>query len=82
MRVAASIIAFRLSSLLGLAMLSILIKSEQTVNYRGLNFVWPEFGAGKAGDGAYASCGICSITQKKKSVFGGSIPNRFSLEAI
>ena len=29
----------------------------------------------------HASWGICSITQKKKSVFGGSIPNRFSLEA-
>ena len=29
----------------------------------------------------YASWGICSITQKKKSVFGCSIPNRFSLEA-
>ena len=30
---------------------------------------------------AYASWGICSITQKKKSVTGCSIPNRFSLEA-
>jgi len=29
----------------------------------------------------HVSWGICSITQKKKSVFGGSIPNRFSLEA-
>src|ERR1700723_21797 len=29
----------------------------------------------------YVSCGICSSAQKKKSVFGGSIPNRFSLEA-
>jgi hypothetical protein len=29
----------------------------------------------------YAPWGICSITQKKKSVFGGSIPNRFSLAA-
>src|SRR5262249_16969864 len=30
----------------------------------------------------YASWGICSITQKKKSVAGCSIPNRFSLAAI
>jgi hypothetical protein len=29
----------------------------------------------------YASWGICSITQKKKSVVGCSIPNRFSLAA-
>jgi hypothetical protein len=29
----------------------------------------------------YASWGICSITQKKKSVAGWSIPNRFSLAA-
>ena len=29
----------------------------------------------------YVSWGICSITQKKKSVTGCSIPNRFSLEA-
>ena len=29
----------------------------------------------------YVSWGICSITQKKKSVIGCSIPNRFSLEA-
>jgi hypothetical protein len=29
----------------------------------------------------HASWGICSITQKKKSVVGCSIPNRFSLEA-
>lgn len=31
---------------------------------------------------AHTSWGTCSIIQKKKSVFGGSIPNRFSLEAI
>jgi hypothetical protein len=30
----------------------------------------------------YASWGICSIAQKKKSVAGCSIPNRFSLAAI
>lgn len=30
---------------------------------------------------AYASWGICSIVHQKKSVFGGSIPNRLSLEA-
>ena len=29
----------------------------------------------------YVSWGICSIIQKKKSVIGCSIPNRFSLEA-
>jgi hypothetical protein len=29
----------------------------------------------------YAFWGICSITQKKKSVAGCSIPNRFSLAA-